>query len=50
MNRSNESVLVATNLEYIRAFPAGANVVNALEDLFQFGETFETASTSGFEP
>jgi hypothetical protein len=50
MNRGNEPALVATNVEYIKAFTTGANVVDALESLFQFGETFETASTRGFEP
>ncbi len=50
MDRRNEPVIVAANIEQVKALPAGAHVVNAAEGLFQLGEAFETASTRGFEP
>ncbi|MDO8434769.1 MAG: hypothetical protein Q7S58_20420 [Candidatus Binatus sp.] len=50
MDRGNEPVLVAANIEHVKTFPAGTHIVDAFECLFQFREIFETASSRGLEP
>jgi hypothetical protein len=50
MNRGDEPVFVATDVEHVKAFPAGIHIVNAFEGLFQFREISKTASARGFEP
>lgn len=50
MDRGDEPVLVATDIEQVKAFPVGTQIVNAVESLFQFREISKISSACGFKP